>query len=107
MSEEIRTKYGISTEDKLGLSAVCFDETESIKAIVAIDSDNNNDNFAYITTVYYEETEALEYLREYVFSNYNIEKHKGLLIVYKGKDARFIEHFGLYKYEGNYAYEYE
>lgn len=116
LTKDIMKDLGFEAKPYFNLSAVCFDEDNKAKAIVVIEEDiestqNKGFKCAKISQIINNDNDALNALYKFVFSEYNINKNRGLLISYKvdnESDANNAKIMNMtLKKDGKYYYQFE
>ena len=98
------------------LSAVCFDENDTIKSAVLIENDNElttekGFTCVKISFIFNDDDDALKTLYDYIFGETNVNQYRGLLVSYKADNQNAIHNAKLLNMvhleDGNYYYQFE
>lgn len=113
LTQSVKQKYSINTGDYHELSAVCYNENDEIKAIITFDEDKRMSSIkgilcASISYVTCYDERALSFVWDYITREYNIKKHRGLLISYTQDHHKYGELLEMIKDEdGVFYYQFE
>ena len=116
LSKEIMNDLGLEDKPYLDLSAVCYDEDNKAKAMVVIEEDieltqNKGFKCAKMSQIINNDDDALNALYEFVFSEYVINKNRGLLISYEANNESDVNNAKLMNMtlmeDGKYYYQFE
>lgn len=116
LTDDIARELQFNTTHFYEFSSVCLNEKDEIKAAVCIEEDNelsilHGIKCAKITNAINKENDALYALYEYMFRETNINKYRGLLIVYEPRTKFEIENAKLLSMvrleDGKYYYQFE
>lgn len=113
LKQDIKVKHSIHTDDYYGLSAVCYNENDEVKAIISLDRDDvlssrEGTPCASIAKIVCYDEEALSFVWDYITRDYNIKRHRGLLISYIQDSRKYGELLEMIKWEdGLFYYQFE
>ena len=116
LTDDIVKKLNFNTTHYYEFSSVCFNEKDEIKAAVCIEEDNELSTVkgfecAKITNDLNRDNNALFALYYFMFRETNINKYRGLLIMYEAKTEFEIDNakiLSMVKMEdGKYYYQFE
>lgn len=109
LTNDIARKLNLNITHYYELSSVCYNEKDEIKAAVCIEKEDLNGGKYAKMKVLNKDNNALCALRDYMFSEININNYRGLQILYEARNQSEIECaqlFNMKKWEeGKYLLE--
>ena len=116
LTQEDIKDWGFDSRLYYDLSAASYDENDRVKALVIIEDDAEQTETkglkcTKISKIVNEDPNALKTLYEFIFSEYNINRYRGLLISFEAKNEEDANNAlilnMILKEDGKYYYQFE